>query len=259
MLAVGLLAAGGLAMARGGLPGGPATGAAAPEVPTGTASLVRTDIVERQQVAGRLGYDGPFFLAWPRGADVAQVEANLVALGFDPGRVISVDQHDSWATAVAVRRWQRAAGLPRTGAIPLGRVLVTLPDGSTIDGRVRSVGRVATVPGAEAEPDQGGDGSGAGQATVSVTVGLADPRAAANLDQTPVQVAIATETSRNVLAAPITALLAEPGGGYAVALVEGGGRRLVEVETGFFDETTGLVEVDGQGLAEGATVEVPAP
>jgi hypothetical protein len=118
---------------------------------------------------------------------------------------------------------------------------------------------VATVPGNGAEPDQGGDGAGAGQATVPVTVGLADPRAAADLDQAPVQVAIATETSRDVLAAPITALLAEPGGGYAVALVEGGGRRLVRVETGLFDETTGLVEVAGQGLAEGATVEVPAP
>jgi len=212
-----------------------------------------------------------------------------------------------------VRRWQHAAGLPRTGTIPLGRVvflpgrarvgevatavgavvqtgaeilaatstrpvvtadlnpavqqsvrrgdrvLVTLPDGAAVNGRVRSVGRVADVPAAGTGPDPGGDGDGAGVATIPVTVELADPRSAVNLDQAPVQVAIATATRRGVLAVPITALLAEPGGGYAVALAEGGGRRLVEVETGLFDETAGLVEVDGRGLAEGAMVEVPAP
>jgi multidrug efflux system membrane fusion protein len=369
LVVVVLLAAGGLAMARGGLPGGPAAGAGTAEVPTATAGLVRTDVVERQLVAGRLGYDGRFAVlgqgpstgvdgrspgvltrlpaagavvargqvlyevdghpvplwygtrpAWrplglgvPDGADVRQAEANLVALGFDPARAVTVDRHFSPATAAAVGRWQVAAGLPRTGAIPLGRVvflpgpvrveavaavvgaavepgapilratstrpvvtvdlnpaaqqsvrrgdrvLVTLPDGTSVDGRVRSVGRVAAVPGAGTEPDQGGDGADVGLATVTVTVGLADRRAAANLDQAPVQVAITTEASQDVLAAPITALLAEPGGGYAVALVEGGRRRLVRVATGLFDETTGLVEVAGQGLAEGATVEVPAP
>ncbi len=33
---------------------------AAAEVPTGTATVTRADIVERQQVAGTLGYDGSF-------------------------------------------------------------------------------------------------------------------------------------------------------------------------------------------------------
>jgi hypothetical protein len=58
---------------------------------------------------------------------------------------------------------------------------------------------------------------------------------------------------------PITALLAEPGGGYAVEVVEGGARRRVPVKTDLFDETAGVVEVDGPGMAEGTTVTVPAP
>jgi Putative peptidoglycan binding domain len=296
-------------------------------VPTGTAGLVRTDVVERQQVAGRLGYDGRFNVlgqgpatgadgrslgvltrlpaagavvargqvlyevdghpvplwygtrpAWrqlglgvPDGADVRQAEANLVALGFDPARAVTVDRHFSWATAAAVRRWQVAAGLPRTGAIPLGRV-VFLPGPARVEA-------VAAVVGAPVEP-----GAAILRATSTRPVVTVDLNPAAqqsvrrgdrvlvtlpdgtsldgrvrSVGRVPVQVAITTEASRDVLAAPITALLAEPGGGYAVALVEGGGRRLVRVETGLFDETTGLVEVAGQGLAEGATVEVPAP
>jgi hypothetical protein len=146
-----------------------------------------------------------------------------------------------------------------------GRVEVTLPDGATIPGTVASVGRVAAQPNTgTGSQDQGGDGGGGGggsdgQASVSVTVGLADPRAAADLDQAPVQVAITTQAHPGVLAVPVNALLARPGGGYAVEVIHGGDRRLVAVRTGLFDETTGLVEVAGAGLAEGATVQVPAP
>ena len=94
---------------------------------------------------------------------------------------------------------------------------------------------------------------------MQVTVRLANPRAAGGLDQAPVQVAITTQAHRGVLAVPIGALLAQAGGGYAVEVVEGGARRRVPVGTGLFDETAGLVEVNGAGLAEGATVQVPAP
>jgi hypothetical protein len=147
---------------------------------------------------------------------------------------------------------------------PGDRVEVALPDGKRTPGTVATVGRVATQPntgtgGQDQGQDQGGNGSGSGQATVQVTVGLADSRAAANLDQAPVQVAITTQAHEGVLAVPIAALLAQPGGGYAVQVVDGGSRRLVAVRTGLFDETAGLVEVAGPGLAEGMKVEVPAP
>jgi peptidoglycan hydrolase-like protein with peptidoglycan-binding domain len=57
----------------------------------------------------------------PDGADVRQLEANLAALGHGAG--MTVDRHFSAATAVAVRRWQRAAHLPVTGTVPLGQVV----------------------------------------------------------------------------------------------------------------------------------------
>jgi len=261
-----------------------------------------------------------FQLGMTDGPDVRQLEANLVALGFDPARAITVDRHYSWATAAAVKRWQQASGRARTGTVPLGQVMflpgpirvatvtatvgapvpagtailtasstrplvtvaleaalqqlvrrgdrveVTLPDGKTTRGTVWTVSRVATQPSTGSgqngsqEPGQSGNGSGngSGQATVQVTIRLATPRAAKGLDQAPVQVAITTQAHNGVLAVPISALLAQPGGGYAVQLVDGSDRRRVAVRTGLFDETAGLVEVQGAGLTEGTKVQVPA-
>jgi hypothetical protein len=148
------------------------------------------------------------------------------------------------------------------------RVQVILPDGTATRGTVARVSRVATQPstgsgqnGGQNQSDAGsseGSGSGSEQATVQVTVRLANPKAAANLDQAPVQVAITTQAAQGVLAVPISALLAQSGGGYAVQLVNGATGRRVAVRTGLFDETAGLVEVKGAGLDEGMTVEVPA-
>jgi Putative peptidoglycan binding domain/HlyD family secretion protein len=383
-LLVLVAAAGGWAVTRGGLLGRSAAATPTAEVPTGTATVARTEVVERQQVAGTLGYgdsvtvpgqsaggesgaggggqaqsgivtrlpavgavirrgqtlyeaDGQpvplwygsrpawraFQLGMTDGADVRQLEANLVALGYDPDRTITVDRHYSWATAATVKRWQKATGRARTGMVPLGQVVfvsgpirvatvpatvgaplpvgtailtvtstrpqvtvaldpamqqlvrrgdrveVILPDGKTTRGTVARVSRVATQPstgsgqGGSQDPSQGGNGSGngtgSGQATVQVTVRLANPRAAGGLDQAPVQVAITTQAAQGVLAVPINALLAQPGGGYAVQVVNGSTSRRMAVHTGLFDETAGLVEVQGVGLAEGMKVQVPAP
>jgi peptidoglycan hydrolase-like protein with peptidoglycan-binding domain len=54
------------------------------------------------------------------GPDVRQLEQNLVALGYDPDRAITVDDHFTWATRAAVRRWQEAAGLAETGSFEPG-------------------------------------------------------------------------------------------------------------------------------------------
>jgi peptidoglycan hydrolase-like protein with peptidoglycan-binding domain len=135
-------------------------------------------------------------------------------------------------------------------------VLVTMPNGTTtVPGTVASVGRVATVSNAAA-PNAAGQGSGGTpSAAVPVTIRIGQSRIPAGLDQAPVQVAITQQRDRNVLAVPVTALLALPGGGYAVRL-SGPAGRLIEVVTGLFDDATGLVEVTGQGLAAGLTVEV---
>jgi len=65
-----------------------------------------------------------------------------------------------------------------------------------------------------------------------------------------------SDSRKGVLAVPVAALLALREGGYGVAIVDGDGRRVVKVETGMFAD--GLVEVTGDGLAEGTKVEVPA-
>jgi peptidoglycan hydrolase-like protein with peptidoglycan-binding domain len=60
------------------------------------------------------------------GADVRQLEENLVALGVAGRSTLRVDEHFSSATTAAIRRWQKARGLPaarRTGTLRLGEVV----------------------------------------------------------------------------------------------------------------------------------------
>jgi peptidoglycan hydrolase-like protein with peptidoglycan-binding domain len=61
------------------------------------------------------------------GPDVRQLEQNLVALGYDPDHQITVDNHYTWATKAAVRRWQQARGLDQTGSFTTGMPAVFLP------------------------------------------------------------------------------------------------------------------------------------
>jgi peptidoglycan hydrolase-like protein with peptidoglycan-binding domain len=57
------------------------------------------------------------------GPDVTELNENLVDLGFDPYGAITTDGSFSEATAAAVKRWQKAEGLPETGEVELGRVV----------------------------------------------------------------------------------------------------------------------------------------
>jgi peptidoglycan hydrolase-like protein with peptidoglycan-binding domain len=132
------------------------------------------------------------------------------------------------------------------------QVLVTMPGGHDEPGQVTYVSRVAVTP-----PSDGDQAPGAPQqALIPVTVRLRHH--GTGLDQAQVQVAITAEEHRNVLAVPVIALLARPGGGHQVVLLSGASRRTVAVQVGLFDDSTGLVEVSGAGLAEGVQVEVPA-
>jgi hypothetical protein len=57
---------------------------------------------------------------------------------------------------------------------------------------------------------------------------------------------------------PVTALLAQSGGGYAVEVVDGHRiHHLVEVDLGLFDDADGLVQVTGGELHAGENVVVP--
>ena len=129
-------------------------------------------------------------------------------------------------------------------------VTVTLPDGNTVPGRVTALSTVAITP----SPDDPGRGDPL--PSVAATVTLGRQVAAAALDQAPVQVNVVAKSVKDVLAVPITALVALAGGGYGLYVLDGGARQLVAVKPGLFSDT--LVQVDGGGLREGTTVEVPA-
>jgi hypothetical protein len=68
-----------------------------------------------------------------------------------------------------------------------------------------------------------------------------------------VQVALAVQAARDVLAVPVAALLALAGGGYGLEVVApGGAHHLVAVSAGLF--AGGQVQVSGPGISEGTRV-----
>jgi peptidoglycan hydrolase-like protein with peptidoglycan-binding domain len=131
-----------------------------------------------------------------------------------------------------------------------GSVTVILPEDERVKGTIRSVGTVARKSAAAAGSATGGD------SVIDLEVTLAKP-ARRMLDAAPVQVELVSEQRKNVLAVPISALLALREGGYGLELVENGTSRLIGVKVGLFAD--GMVEVSGAGLAEGATVGIPKP
>ena len=134
-------------------------------------------------------------------------------------------------------------------------VTVTMPDGrTTTPGTVSAVSTVATSNDGigSVQPSA----SNGGPLFVNVTVTLTDPAATGNIDQAPVSVNITDQSVHDVLAVPINALVALAEGGYAVEIVDHATHRLSAVHTGLFSDS--LVEVSGQGIAAGETVEVPA-
>lgn len=149
-------------------------------------------------------------------------------------------------------------GLAVTGA----RVRVEFPGGKTAGGRISKVGTVAGSGSGSGESGEnnGGQaqaGQGTQTATIPVYIILDRPSAAGRLDGAPVTVGFTSSLRKGVLAVPVNALLASPGGGYAVVVVDASGRtRRVPVRLGAFAD--GKVEVSGD-LAQGMKVEVPRP
>jgi multidrug efflux pump subunit AcrA (membrane-fusion protein) len=143
------------------------------------------------------------------------------------------------------------------------KVSITLPNNQTTPGVVTSIGTTASGSSSSSgsSPDSSSSsstgGSNAPAATVDVDINLDHPSAAGNLDQTPITVNITTQTVSNVLAVPIGALVSTPSG-YGVEVAgANGARHIVPVTLGLFDDTQGLVQVTGGGLAVGQKVVVP--
>jgi hypothetical protein len=128
------------------------------------------------------------------------------------------------------------------------RAQITLPDNTSVAGKVERLGRVA----------QTGQDPNAG-ATIPAYISLDHPQQARSLDQAPVQVAITTKGVVNALSVPVTAIVGRSGGGFAVEVVRADGRReLVAVKLGLFDSAGGRVQVVEGALHEGEQVVVPS-
>jgi hypothetical protein len=171
-----------------------------------------------------------------------------------------------------IRQVQVALDAAQQSDVAVGdKVIITLPNNQTTPGVVASVGTVATCP---ASSGSGGSSSGSaaqgagtcssGGSGASTTPAIAmavtpsDPAATGTWDQAPVQVSITTSSVPSALVVPVTALLAQSGGGYAVEVVGADGiNHLEAVSLGLFDDADGLVQVTGSDLAAGQRVVVP--
>jgi hypothetical protein len=214
-----------------------------------------------------LGWD---YYSWETAYGVQRLEEHLGV--FDPPGTLSWGQVVFEPQALRVSQVTGRLGGPASGPllaatsdrnvvmIPLDvsqqsevkagdAVTVTLPDGTITPGTVSSVGAVASTT--------SGQGQGPATTTIPVTVALTDPAAAGTLDQAPVTVNITTATASNVLAVPVTALLAQSSGGYEVEVIgPEDTRRWVPVTPGpVFDDVNGLVQVAG-ALTPGQRVVV---
>ncbi len=76
------------------------------------------------------------------GADVAAFESNLAALGY---KGFTADDEYTSATASAVRDWQERLGLPETGVVELGRVVMA-PSAIRVGAVKGRLGDTATGP-----------------------------------------------------------------------------------------------------------------
>jgi hypothetical protein len=142
------------------------------------------------------------------------------------------------------------------------KVSITLPDGSVTPGVISSVSSAisssssASAPSSSSSSSSNSSGNGSTAATITVVVSLTDPKVAGSLNQVPVEVTITTGSVSDVLIVPVDALLARPGGSYAVEVTSPGGHHLVKVTPGLFDDAAGTVQVTGD-LTPGQRVVVP--
>ncbi|QAY68666.1 peptidoglycan-binding domain-containing protein [Xylanimonas protaetiae] len=220
----------------------------------------------------------------PTGGDVAVLKANLEALGYPVGT--RTDPVYTQAVAAGVRAWQKDTGLPVTGSFdPAWAVVlptsvrveaVSVAPGADADGPLMTVTPTTRLVTVTLSPVQGAafpvgtavtvllaDGTrvpatvaavattqgpdGTAQATATVTAD--DPAALDAATSDAVRVELTGQTRSQVLAVPVSALLALAGGGYALQEADG---TLVAVTTGLFAD--GLVEVSGDGVVEGQQV-----
>ena len=222
------------------------------------------------------------------GADIRQLEENLVALGYGSG--LTVDNTFSASTASAVKRWETTLGrADPDGTVELGDV-VYLAAAGTVLSHDATIGEPldsgtpiltvgsdeqvvsAQIPAAEAAGWAPGaavnltwaDGttttatvsavsSDVADGNVDLTIGLTG----ADRDRPSGAEATVTATDvrhDGVVAVPVAAIVAGTKGGRAVRVPAGGEDRMVAVQTGLVAD--GWIEITS-GLNAGAAVRLP--
>lgn len=238
-----------------------------------------SDVQELEQNLLGLGFghdvgliaDGTFTAAdaaavreWQAASGLPQTgSVDLGAVVFEPGAVRVAANHGTVGGAYA-------AGQPVLDLTDTAHVVTVSLDtamessvkaGDAVTVQIPSVaqpvaGTVTDVSHVAQAPSNQNNQAGPPRATVAVTIRLNDPAAGGSLDQVPVRVSITDQVRQNVLAVPVTALIARSDGTFAVEVIRAGGRTAITVHTGLFGDN-GLVEVTGQGLSAGDRVQVP--
>jgi hypothetical protein len=137
------------------------------------------------------------------------------------------------------------------------KVQVQMPAGNTVNGRITAVSPVAQSSSNNNNNNSGsgnggnGNGTGGSGSTIPVTVTLNGHHTGAGLDQASVSVNFAQARAKNVLSVPVTALLAIPGGSYAVQTAAAP-HALIPVTVGLF--AAGYVQISGPGIYPGLAV-----
>jgi peptidoglycan hydrolase-like protein with peptidoglycan-binding domain len=224
------------------------------------------------------------------GADIAQLETSLLALGYDAdGKLVVDDEWDS-ATTTAVKAWQSGLGLEATGEVELGDIVflassvtVTALD-TTVGADVTEQDHILDVSGAsqqvvaEVTDDVQGTvvpgltvqiGTDApvegvvtlmrsvaaddGTITVEVVVTPATPMDG-QADGSSVDVEVDVDGPSDAITVPADALVSKLDGSYQVEVRDESGDHWVVVE---------IIDVRGSkvaisGIDEGTTVLVPA-
>lgn len=131
--------------------------------------------------------------------------------------------------------------------------VVRLPNGSSVQGEVTEIGTPGSAESGAAAA--GADAQGADEATLPVEMKIKDQKKLGRYQAATVDVILEADSRKDVLAVPINALVARPGGGYALEVPTAQGSDFLPVELGMF--ANGLVEVKGDGIKENMTVGVP--
>lgn len=174
--------------------------------------------------------------------------AGKVRIGSTGARLGSaVGENTLTYTGTARKVIVNASAADASWAVRGSAVTVALPDGTSVKGRVRSVGTQATP--SEGSAGEGGSGQ---PATIPVTITIEDQKSVGRLESGPVTVEYVGDERKNVLAVPVAALVALAEGGHGLETADG---RFVAVRTGLFAD--GDVEVSGPAVREGMKVRIP--